>query len=290
MDLNYLNAFHEVMTVQPRMRLAYHVSDSTDVALQIGAGPSESSGNLLERVGLLNSFPRVTLRDYRPQLEQIDHSEISLDRRLNRSARIEFAVYSDGVKNAAVWGSGRPAAESRVASNYMVNPAVDGIFVNMGDYHSSGYRLAYSQRVGNHLQALVAYSVGDSLSVPRQAPEGESQGVLKPVRSASLGGGVSAKIPVTRTELTTSYEWVQRGRVTAADPYGAAESQLQPFFDVQIRQPLPALAFLPAHVEAIADFQNLFAQGYCPLNQSRETTLFLSSAYKSVRGGFSVEF
>jgi hypothetical protein len=74
------------------------------------------------------------------------------------------------------------------------------------------------------------------------------------------------------------------------DPYGQADLQLQPFLDVQIRQPLPALAFLPAHIEAVADFRNLIAQGYSPLTQSGEMTLLLSSAYRSVRGGFSVEF
>lgn len=293
LDINYLNAFREAMTAQPRIKLAYHVSNSTDVALQVGAGPSDSSGTLLERAGVLDSFPQLTLRGYRPELEQIGHSEIALDHRLKGSARIELAAYHDGVKNAAVWASAHPAAASWLAGNYMVNPAVDGIFVNMGDYHSSGYRAAYTQRVGNHLEALVAYRVGDSLyahGIVNHAPEGDLQGVLRPVRSASLTGGVSARIPVTRTQLTASYESVQRGRVTTVDPYGEADLQIQPFFDVQIRQPLPALAFLPARIEAVADFRNLFAQGYSPLTQSGKSTLLLSSAYRSVRGGFSVQF
>jgi hypothetical protein len=235
----------------------------------------------------------VTLRGYRPQLEQIEHSEISLNHRLNASARIELAAYHDGVKNAAVWGSAHPVTASWLAGNYMQNPAGDGGFVNMGDYNSSGYRAAYTQRIGNHLETLVAYRVGDSLyvhGVANHPPEGDLQGVLRPVRSTSLAGGVSAKIPVTQTRLTTSYEWVQRGRVTTVDPSGEADLQLQPFFDFQIRQPLPALAFLPAHIEAVADFRNLFAQDYSPLTQSGEMTMLLSTAYRSVRGGFSVEF
>jgi hypothetical protein len=292
-DIDYLNAFGDVMTARPRMKLAYHLSRSTDVALQVGGEPSDGSGTLLERVSRLDSFPLLTLRGYRPELEQIDHSEISLHRRLSGSARIELAAYHDGVKNAAVWGSANAPATSWLAGNYMVNPAVGGIFMNMGDYHSSGYRAAYLQHMGNHLETLVVYSVGDSLythGLVNRASNGDLQGVLKPVRSASLAGGVSARFPVTRTQLTTSYEWVQRGRVTMADPYGQADLQLQPFLDVQIRQPLPTLAFLPAHIEAVAEFRNLLAQGYSPLTQSGEMSLLLSSAYKSVRGGFSVEF
>jgi hypothetical protein len=34
----------------------------------------------------------------------------------------------------------------------------------------------------------------------------------------------------------------------------------------------------------------LLAQGYSPLTQSGARTLLLSSAYKSIRGGFSVQF
>jgi len=293
MDIEYLSALGDVMTARPRMKLAYHVSRSTDVALQVGKGPSDGSGTLLERVNRLDSFPLLTLRGYRPELEQGDHFEISLNRLLSGSARIELAAYHDGIKNAAVWGSANAAATSWLAGNYVVNPAVGGIFVNMGDYHSSGYRVAYLQRIGNHVETLVAYSVGDSLyahGLVNHAPQGDLHGVLNPIRSASLAGGVSARIPVTRTQLTTSYEWVQRGRVTIVDPYGQADLQLQPFLDVQVRQPLPALAFLPAHIEAVAEFRNLLAQGYSPLTQSGEMTLLLSSAYKSLRGGFSVEF
>jgi hypothetical protein len=292
-DMDYLMALRNVMATRPRIKLAYHLSRSTNVALQVGRGASDSSGTLLERVNRLDSFPLLTLRGYRPELEQGEHSEISLNHRLSGSARIELAAYHDGVKNAAVWGSTPPAAVSWLAGNYMLNPAGDGIFVNMGDYRSSGYRAAYRQRLGNRVEALVDYVVGDSLyarGVVNHAPEGDLRGLLKPVRSASLAGRVSARIPVTRTQLTSSYEWVQRGRVTMLDPYGQADLQLQPFWDVQVHQPLPNLAFLPAHIEAVADFRNLFAQGYSPLTQSGEMTLLLSSAFKSVSGGFSVEF
>jgi hypothetical protein len=292
-DIDYLNALRDVLIAQPRMRLSYRLSRSTDVSLQVGRRPSDGSPTLLERVSNLDSFPLLTLRGGRPELEQVAHSEISLERRWKGSARFELAAYREGIKNAAVWGSAHPSALSWLAGNYMLNPAVDGVFLNAGDYRSAGYRVAYAQRLGNHIETLVAYVAGDSLTahgVINRIPDGNFQGALKPVRSASLAGRISARIPVTKSQLTTSYEWAQRGRVTMVDPYGQADLLLQPFLDVQVRQPLPALAFLPAHIEAVADFRNLSAQGYTPLTQSGEKTLVLSSAYRSVRGGFSVEF
>ena len=292
-DIDYLSAIRDVLITQPRMKLAYRVSRSTDLALQVGREPSDGAGTLLERVTRLDSFPLLTLRGYRPEIEQLDHSEVSLRHQWHASARFELAAYHDGIKNAAVWGSAHPAAASWLAGNYLLNPVVDGIFVNMGDYRSTGYRAAYAQRLGNHVETLVAYMVGDSLHAPgvvNRPPEGDLQGTLKPVRSPALAGRVSARVPVTQTRITSSYEWVQRDRVTMVDPQGQAELQLQPFLGVQIHQPLPALAFLPAHIEAIADFRNMLAQGYSPMTQTSEKTLLLSSTFKSIRGGLSVEF
>ena len=293
MDVNYLNAFCDVVSARPRMRLAYRVSDATVVALQYGARPRDDSGTLVDRVGELNSFPLVTLRNYRPEIEQASHTEISLDHRLNGSAQVQVAAYGDGVRNAAVWSSAQPAAVGWLAGNYTVNSAVNGIFINVGDYQSFGYRAAYLQRMGNSVEALVAYFVGNSMSAPGvvgPSPACSVQGMLRPVRSASLAERVSARMPVTHTQVIASYEWVQRGRVTMADPYGQADLELQPFLGVQIRQPLPALAFLPAHIEAVADFRNLCGQGYSSLTPPGEMPLLLSPAYRSIRGGFSVQF
>lgn len=292
-DVNYLNAFRGAATAQPRVKLSYRLSDGSNVAVQFGAAPSDGAGTLLDRVAELNSFPRVTLRAYRPEIERVNHTEVSFDSRLNKSARIQVAAYGDWVKNAAVWGSAQPDAVGWLAGNYVVNPAVNGIFLNVGDYRSFGYRSAYTQRIGSRVETTVAYFVGGSMyarGATDRPSEGNVQSMFKPVRSMSLAERVSARIPVTETQVITSYEWVQCGRVTMVDPYGQADLQLQPFFDVQIRQPLPALAFLPAHIEAVADFRNLFGQGYSPLVQSGERPLLLGPAYRSVRGGISVQF
>jgi len=294
MDVDFLDAVRDLLIAQPRMKLAYHVSHSTDLALRVGREPYDESDTLIERVNALNEFPVLTLRGYEPEFEQLQHSEAALSHRFNGSARVQIAAYHDGIKNAAVWSPAQGAALNGLAGNYLPNPAAGGVFLNMGDYRSTGYRVAYAQRLGSRVETLVAYFVGDSLSARdaalNHAPEGNLQGALKPVRSPSLAARVSARIPVTKTRVTTSYEWVQSGRVTMVDPQGQADMQLGPFLDVQIRQPLPALAFLPAHIEAVADFRNFLAQGYAPVTATGESTLLLGSAYKSIRGGLAVEF
>jgi hypothetical protein len=293
MDVNYLNAARDVMTSQPKLRLQYQLDPDTELAVQYGTSRADGSDSLLERVGMLNAFPRITMRGYRLRLERLNHSEVSVDRKLSAISRIELAAFHDALRNAAVWGSGHPEDLRWMAGDFVPNPAVNGVILNAGDYQSSGLRAAYSQKVGNHFEARIAYAFGDALSANGPAggsSQGDLQGYLRPTRSTSVAGRLSARIPITHTQLVTSYGWVQHGRVTVVDPYGHARLQLQPYLGLQIRQPLPTIAFFPAHIEALADFRNLLAQGYVPLAQSGEAPMLLSSVYRSFRGGFSVQF
>ena len=166
----------------------------------------------------------------------------------------------------------------------------------MGDYHSAGFRAAYTAKLNAHMETAFAYAQGDALTVdPAAAAASQnyafnSRRLLRPVRSQTVAGRFTAHVPKFKTQITTSYQWMPRDRVTLVDPYGQANLQMQPYLGIQIRQPLPTLAFLPARVEALADFRNLLAQGYVPLTQAGDNPVILTSAYRSFRGGFSVQF
>jgi hypothetical protein len=217
-----------------------------------------------------------------------------VERRVSRRSRLELAAYHDSLHNAAAWGSEALGRGGWLAGNLLPNPAaLDGVILNVGDYQAFGLRAAYAQNFGKYIETRLAYTSGGALAAPgplAPRPQGTLQEYLRDKRSSSLAGKVSARTPVTRTQVTTSYGWSQRGRVTAVDPYGEANSQLQPYLGVEIRQPLPNISFIPAHIEALADFRNLLAQGYVPMAPTGEKPIFLCSAYRSFRGGFSVQF
>jgi len=293
MEINYLNSLGEVMTVEPHMKLEYQATGATVLAAQYGSARADGSDTLLERVGMLNAFPRITERDYRLKLEQLNHSEVSLNHRIGKSARVQAAAYRDALRNAAVWGSGNPTGTSGLAGNFLPNPAVQGIVLNAGNYRSAGFRAVYSQTFGKHCEALLSYATGDALVVRGAGGQGRLanlQGALHAQQTTSLTGKFSSEIPVTHTRFITAYEWVPNDRVSLVDPYGQASLQIQPYLGFQIRQPLPTLTFLPAHIEALADFRNLFGQGYVPVGQVGEKPMLLSSGYRCFRGGFSVQF
>ncbi|MGH6629264.1 MAG: hypothetical protein ACREB3_06005, partial [Burkholderiales bacterium] len=295
LEVDYLNAAQDALMSRPFARLEYQVSPAAAISLRYGVARVEGDGTLLDRVGALTAFPRVTMRGYRPQLEKLNHTELGYTRRSGRNSRLELAAYRDYFENTAVWGFGGAETLKGLAGSFLPNPVASGVTLNAGNYTSSGLRVAYTRDLGNSIQLAALYALGDALSVDAPGLSAEERlknlrSALRPRRSQTIGGRVGARIPVSKTQITTSYEWLPAGRVTEVDPYGQACLQLQPYLGLQIRQPLPALAFLPARIEALADFRNLLAQGYTTVSKSGDKSLVLTPAYRSFRGGFSVQF
>jgi hypothetical protein len=56
---------------------------------------------------------------------------------------------------------------------------------------------------------------------------------------------------------------------------------------MEIRQSLPS--FFPGHMQALADFGNLFAQGYVPI-ATGDGRVVLVPSYRYFRGGLSIQF
>jgi Carboxypeptidase regulatory-like domain len=295
MEIDFLNAQGDVMLARPRANVEYQLSPSNLLAFRYGTPASPGDGTLLERVGDLNAFPRVTLVGNRPRLEKSDHAEFSFSRKLAKSSEVEVAAYRDGFKDAVVTGLGTPDEWSALAVSALSNLANDGVMLNAGQYSSTGFRVAFTQRVGSHVVTALMYATGDALTVaPGRTLDADAtkrlNAVLQPARSQIVAGKVSAQLPVTRTWVVASYGWVPLGSVTTVDPYGQANLEVLPYLGFQLRQPLPAISFLPAHVEAIAEFRNTLGEGYVKLARAGDEPLALTPTCRSFRGGFSVQF
>jgi Carboxypeptidase regulatory-like domain len=291
-EADYLTAATDVLTTRPQARLDYRLDRSSQLSVAYGTLGSREGETLMQRVGDLNAFPRVTLRGYRPRLEKLNHAEVTYTRVLGKNSRMEVAAYRDQVDDAALWGFAGGQSAAWLAGDFLPNRAAGGLTLNAGSYDSSGVRVAVSRRMGSHVEAAMIYSTGDALALAEQAEDHGSAALRSYLRVAptqSFAGKVSARLPRCRTQIVTSYEWLPNGRVTAVDPLGQANLGVQPFLGVQIRQPLPAFAFFPGRIEALADFRNLLAEGYSSILH-QDDRMFLTPAYRSFRGGFSLEF
>ncbi len=292
MDIYYLNAIDNALTAQPHFSLEYQATPQTVVSAQYGSARGDGSNSMMERLGLLNTFPQITQRDGRLEMEQLNHTEVALNHRIGRSARVQAAAYHDNMRNAAIWGLGQSAYGQAFIGNALPNPAGNGMVINGGNYQSAGFRAAYSRTFGSHVEVLGTYASGKALSARGYTVNGPiySQGMLHPEQTNSLIGKITADLPTTHTRFSASYAWVPNDRVTLVDPAGQANLQVQPYLGVQIRQPIPTPNYWPVHIDAVAEFQNLLSQGYLPGSQGGQKTLVLSSGYHSVQGGFSVQF
>jgi hypothetical protein len=293
MDVNYLSAVDTVFDAQPHVSLEYQATPETVVSAEFGSARGDESNSMMERLSLLNVFPQITQRDGRLEMEQLNHSEVAVNHRMGRSARVQAAAYHDALRNAAVWGWGSAASGQTFAGNALPNPAGNGIVINGGNYQSAGFRAVFAQSFGSHVELLGAYSSGSALSArgfTAQNSHPYSQGELTPEQTSALIGKITADLPVLHTRFSTSYEWVPSDRVTLVDPAGQGNLQVQPYLGVQIRQPIPTPNSWPVHIDAVADFQNLLSQGYLPASQGGQKTVVMSPAYHYVRGGFSVQF
>jgi hypothetical protein len=295
MEIDFLSAQRDAMLARPRVNIEYQVSPSSLIAFLYGTPASSGDGTLLERVGDLNAFPRVTLVGHSPKLEKLDHAELSFSRKLAKSSQVEVAAYRDDFQDAAVTGLGTLASWSALAVSILPSLSNDGVMLNAGQYSSTGVRVAFTQSVSNHVVAAVMYATGDALTVaPGHALDADAarhlSTALQPARSQIVAGKISAQLPVTRTWVVASYGWVPQGNVTSVDPYGQASLEVLPYLGFQLRQPLPAISFLPAHIEAIADFRNSLGEGYVKLARAGDEPLALTPACRSFRGGFAVQF
>jgi len=238
-ELDYLDAGSDATTAHPHVKLEFQPDSSNIFAIRFGTAGAESSNSMIERVEDLNAFPRITLLGNRPRLEKMNHAEASFDRKLGKTSRAQLAVYRDEFKNTAIWGTGEPGALAWLAGSVLPNAHLDGVTLNAGNYGSSGVRAVFASSVGSHIEMAAVYTTGSALVVTgTEAPTGAMHGNLREIlsneRSQSVAGKVSARVPKSKTEITTSYQWIERGRVTGLDPSGQASLQLEPLSLIHI--------------------------------------------------------
>ncbi len=299
LEADHLDGFQTATAVRPQAELKYQKGQDTEIALRYTSQTSPEENTLLEQVGRLNAFPRITLRNFSPELESLHHVELSVQKNLGEISKVEVATYVDRIENAAILGFGDIEGLGISGGSFLPNPAGRGNMLNAGDIRTSGFRVAYERKLNENIKVLVTYALGGALLAGKPGENGmglktqvseDIRPFLRVKDTHVVTGKWMALIPASGTRFTTSYQWVSQPLVSRVDPYGQAKSQVEPYLNFAIRQPLPQLSFLPGRVEAIADFRNLLAQGYVPLLGQEGQIFFLAPSYRSFRGGFSLLF
>jgi hypothetical protein len=236
---------------------------------------------------LSEADPRISMVNFATRLERVHHQELSLSRRIGRN-NMQVAVFSDRVANTALIGTGGVTA----AGGFLLPDVSSGTFTFAGDtLNSRGLRLVLQRKLYSDLTATLDYACGDVLDLARPDVELQDAGRwISTQRRHALAAKFSGTMPRSHTRWIASYRWVNGPALTPVDMFNASPGQSDPYLNVFIRQPIPTLGFLPAHLEAVIDLRNLLAQGYVPVIGQDGQTVYLVQAARAVRGGVTFTF
>jgi hypothetical protein len=278
--------------LRPRLELDTRVTDAWRAALIFAeepgaATPLESDerqvgSELAAALNELDSFPTMLWRGDRPVLESGWHEEIAAERKLGSSGKLHMAAFHDDNRHVAVFGRGNDLPAADYLQDYFSN----GFAYDGGASGNWGMRLAIREKLSDSLEVTAVYAYTGALS-PSDLTDTPTREMLRNTMHNSVGANISARLPRMGTKLNAGYKWVSGETVSRSDAYGESLFQMEPFLHVGVRQALPK--FAPGHWEAIANCDNLFAQGYVSVN-TQDGRAVLVPAFRTFRGGLSVQF
>ena len=287
----YLRAgiISSVSALHPHARLDTNLAPGWTASLLVAASPLNGgvgeTGALQSAIAELGSLPTVLFRDGRPVFEDGWHQELSVKHKLTGRASFEAAAFHDAAQHEAIFGSG-PAA----GPDFFQDAFSSAFLYDGGRTSSWGTRLAYRQKISDNLDFAAVYSWAGDLSPVGElnTTSGDLRNNLATRNHHSLAAQVSGKLPASGTQLTASYEWISGATLTPLDAFGEAAYQIEPSLHLSIHQPIPSFG-LGGRWEALADFSNLFAQGYIPVN-GQDSRVMVAPVLRSFRGGVSFQF
>jgi hypothetical protein len=279
-------------SLRPRAELDVRLNDDWSTTLVFasmpnGPGPLEANdaqpgGALAAALNELDAFPALLWRQGRPVLQNGLHEEISAERKMGTRGKVQIAGFHDDNRHVAVFGRGSDLP----LGDYFQDSFSTGFAYDGGSASSWGTRVAFREKLDGDVEMTAVYAFGGALA-PSTDSDDLLRDALRHAQRHSLAAAVSARVPGLGTRVQAGYKWVNGVSVSSVDSYGESLFQMDPYLHLIVRQPLPKFAL--GRWEAIADCNNLLAQGYVSTS-SRDGRVVLVPAFRSFRGGLSVQF
>lgn len=295
-DLNYgaeleaVQFARRVAAVRPFGRVDVHLSPNLLVEYRYATSepdPRIDKGFATAPADLSESGPRMALNGGVPDLEKARHQEISVSRRFGNT-NLQVAYYTDDIHNIVLTGAGDPSSYS----DDVLPDVYSGTFsFTGGGLSTTGTRFVLQRKFSDDVTATVDYSTGGVMTL--RAPVSTWQAVASSIgadRQHAIGAKIAGRIPRYGTRMVVSYKWNSGTALSAVDSFNASAGQMDPYFSLFIRQPLPGTSFIPVKMEALIDVRNLLAQGYIPVLGQDGHTLYLVQSARALRGGLSFTF
>ena len=249
------------------------------------------SESLAQDLAALAVLPRLSLLDGHAAIQRSQDAEIGYEKKIH-DTRVNLSAYHERVTNNAMTLVAPDGAFA--PGDLLPDISSQNSIFDAGSYHRSGLAASVSQTLGDHIEIGSSFGSGGAL-----APEGEdlsadsAQGLrsrLQTVQRFWASARASARIPVTGTIITGSYQWMDYNNTIMPDHFYLTQSPYtEPGLNVRVRQPIPSVLGMPGRLEATAELQNGLAQGYLPVNEGGQHLTLVQSP-RALRGGLSFIF
>ncbi len=296
--VNSLNQF-------ARLTYDFGVAGKVKVAFSSGAPPIElameprdgegrvpgDSEALAQDLAALSVLPRLSLLDGHAAIQRSQNAEVGYEKRV-RSTTVNLSAYHERVANAAmtlVAPNGTFAPGDLLPDISSQNSVFDA-----GSYQRSGLEASVSQALGDRIQIGSSFGSGGALSPGDQDLAANSAEALRSRLQVTqrfwVSARASAKLPITGTIITGSYQWMDYNNTIMPDHFYLTQSPYtEPGLNVRVRQPIPGVPGMPGRLEATAELQNGLAQGYLPVTEGGQHVTLVQSP-RALRGGLSFIF
>jgi len=289
-ELQTLQFIKRTSAILPFGSAEVHLSPNTIIAYRY-ASSAPVSRLASEREALpiepMQDGPRISVNGFAPELQRGAHHEFSLSHRIGKN-NVMLAAYRDRLRDPALTGVGNPVSDS---GEVLADPYSETFTYQGADYRANGVRAVYERKFSDGYEATFDYAYGGALEFDQLPASLESsRDAMHTAMRHAVGAGFSGTLPTTRTKWTASYKWTNGHALTPVDLFNASPGQTDPFLNVVLRQPIPRMGLLPAHMEAMLDLHNLLAEGYVPVMGQDHRTVYLVQSARSVRGGVAITF
>jgi hypothetical protein len=280
-----------VTSVRPFASVTAHTGKNTTLQYRYATSTPDlrrAKGFDTAPADLSESNPRLTVTPQGQRIQRAIHQELSVSKRLG-SNKVQLAVYSDSIHNAALTGTGASFTQD---TNALIGDPYSGNFAyNGGNLHTQGVRAVYSHPLAMGVDATVDYGYGGVLTAPESLVQvSQTSTSLVTVKRHSAAAKLSGTTSGTKTKVIASYKWLSGSGLTPVDMFNASAGETDPYLSFFVRQPIPTMHLLPNGLEALVDVRNLLAQGYRPVLSADGGTVYLVQGARSFRAGLSYNF
>jgi hypothetical protein len=237
-------------------------------------------------------LPLLAMRDGALALESGLHQEIGWERQTEASD-MAVMVFADKIRNPVVGAATRIASGNAIPSaKSILYDQASGLLQTSGpDYATAGMMATVERRLPGGNCVRLSYANGDALAMPVSAhslPLAQVLGMPHPRRVQTYALSLSGTLEGTGTKWRASYRWQPEETVTQVAPFAADAAE--PYFNLNLRQPIYMRHEGTGGIEALLDVRNLLAEGYHPYMLSDGSMLIFAQDQRGIRAGLAFTF